>query len=291
MADTDAKGNGGCAADYDNDGDQDLYVASWGASKLFRNNGGGTFADVAEFAGVADPDATYRSTGCAWGDYDRDGALDLIVVRHIDESNPDAFTKRLYYLDARPLALYHYNDDGTFTGVTQLLGASANPARIEGEYGRVWGAGIQPAWVDFDNDGDLDLYVINDFGEYIHPNVLWRNDGALEGDSGGGEEWAFTDDSELLGAGSPMFGKGVAVADYNSDGVFDMFVTNGADNVFLTTSGGQRFSDVAGDAGVASGEFRQQQRVSWGTVFIDYDNDGHEDLYVASGYLDTDDIN
>ena len=291
VADAEAKGNGGCAADYDNDGDQDLFVANWGASRLFRNDGDGAFTDVAQSAGLADPDATYRSMGCAWGDYDRDGALDFVVVRHIDESNPDAFTKRLYYFDVRPLALFHNDGDGTFTEVTHLLGATAHPSRDEGAYGSAWGAGFQPAWMDFDNDSDLDLYIVNDFGEYIHPNVLWRNDGPSGGSSGEGTEWAFTDVSEASGAGTAMFGMGLAVSDYNSDGYLDLFITNIGDNVLLSTTDGRSFRDVAADAGVAYGEFRRQQRVSWGTVFFDYDNDGYEDLYVASGYLDTDDIN
>ena len=286
VADVEAKGNGGCAADYDNDGDQDLFVANWGQSKLFRNDGNGTFTDTAESAGLSDPDSTYRSMGCAWGDYDNDGALDFIVVRHLDESNPDAFTKRLYYFDVRPLALFHNDGDGTFTEVTHLLGGTSSPSRTPGAYGNVWGAGFQPAWVDFDNDGDLDLYIVNDFGEYIHPNVLWRNDGPDEDG-----KWLFTDVSEQSKAGTAMFGMGLAVSDYNSDGYLDMFVTNIGNNVLLTTSDGSTFSDVAVDAGVAFGEFRRQQRVSWGTVFFDYDNDGYEDLYVASGYLDTDDIN
>ncbi len=301
VTDGDAKGNGGCAADYDNDGDQDLFVANWGASKLFRNDGpstgsgstgsGWSFSDVTESAGLADPDGTYRSMGCAWGDYDRDGWLDFIVVRHIDESNPDAFTQRIYYLDVRPLALFHNEGDGTFTEVTHLLGATPQPEREAGAFGRIWGAGFQPAWVDFDNDGDPDLYVVNDFGEYVHPNVLWRNDGPLAGGSGAGTEWAFTDISQDSDAGTAMFGMGLAVADYNSDGYLDMFVTNIGDNVLLTNDGGAGFRNDAAALGVTFGEFRRQQRVTWGTVFFDYDNDGHEDLYVASGYLDTDDIN
>ena len=307
VTDAETKGNGGCAADYDNDGDQDLFVANWGASRLFRNDGSGNFTDVAEPAGLADPDGTYRSMGCAWGDYDRDGWLDFIVVRHIDESNPDAFTKRIYHFDVRPLALFHNDGNGTFTEVTHLLGATPNPSRDAGEYGRVWGAGFQPAWVDFDNDGDPDLYVINDFGEYVNPNVLWRNDGpAPDGDGppsnslsprgrvgvgASSAEWLFTDISQESGAGTAMFGMGLAVADYNSDGYLDMFVTNIGDNVLLSTADGETFRDTAANVGVAYGEFRRQQRVSWGTVFFDYDNDGYEDLYVASGYLDTDDIN
>ena len=293
VADASAKGNGGCAADYDNDGDQDLFVANWGQSRLFRNNGRGQFTDVANESGLADPDATYRTMGCAWGDYNRDGALDLAVVRHIDESNPDAFTQRLYYFDVRPLALFRNNQDGTFTEVTHLLeGATARPSRDEGAYGNIWGAGFQPAWLDYDNDGDPDLYIVNDFGEYIQPNVLWRNDGPAANDNNGNApQWTFTDVSQSSGAGAAMFGMGLAVADYNSDGHLDLFVTNIGDNILLAGDGGGAFSDTAAAAGVAHGEFRRQQRVSWGAVFFDYDNDGHEDLYVASGYLDTDDIN
>ena len=151
VADAEGKGNGGCAADYDNDGDQDLFVANWGASRLYRNDGpmtggrpnplpegegieGWNFTDVAESAGLFEPDATYRSMGCAWGDYDRDGWLDFIVVRHIDESNPDAFTQRVYYLDVRPLALFHNDGDGTFTEVTHLLGATPHPNREAGDF-------------------------------------------------------------------------------------------------------------------------------------------------------------
>ena len=291
VTDAEGRGNGGCAADYDNDGDQDLFVANWGASRLYRNEGDGRFTDVAESAGLADPDDSYRSMGCAWGDYDRDGWLDFIVVRHIDESNPDAFTQRVYYLDVRPLALFHNDGDGTFTEATHLLGATPSPSREAGAFGRVWGAGFQPAWVDYDNDGDLDLYVVNDFGEYVHPNVLWRNDGPRASSAGGGMEWAFTDVSHESGTGIAMFGMGVAVSDYNSDGYLDMFITNIADNVLLTNDGGDTFRDTASDMDLAYGEFRRQQRVSWGTVFFDYDNDGYEDLYVASGFLDTDDIN
>ena len=291
VADAEAKSNGGCAADYDNDGDQDLFVANWGGSKLFRNDGptpegGWRFTDATAAAGLGDPDATYRTMGCAWGDYDRDGALDLAVVRHIDESNPDAFTKRIYYFDVRPLALFRNDGVGGFADVTALLGGPANPGRTGGEYGNIWGAGFQPAWLDYDNDGDADLYVVNDFGEYIQPNVLWRNDGPAP--DGG---WRFADVSAESGAGVPMFGMGVAVADYNADGWLDLFVTNIGDNVLLAGGDGGVFRDAAAAAGVASGEFRRQQRVSWGTAFFDYDNDGYEDLYVASGFLDTDDIN
>ena len=276
--------NGGCAADYDNDGDQDLYVTNWGASKLFRNDGAGSFVDVTDRAGLADPDPSYRSMGCAWGDYDRDGYLDFVVVRHMEESDMEAFDLRLFYLAVRPLGLFHNNGDGTFTEVSHLLGDTAPPSKIPGEYGNLWGAGFQPGWVDFDNDGDSDLYVVNDFGRDVQPNVLWRNDGPAAGG-----DWLFQDISQDSRTDVPMFGMGLAVGDYDRDGHFDLYVTNIEDNVLLRNNGdGLTFTETATVAGVGMGAFQRRQRVSWGTVFLDYDNDGWEDLYVASGHLDSD---
>ena len=284
IGDLSGKSNGGCAADYDNDGDQDLFVSNWGSSKLFRNEDNGTFADMTAAVGLTDPDLTYRSMGCAWGDYDQDGFLDFVVVRHLDESDLDAFQKRLYFFSVRSLALFHNNGGGTFTEMTHLLGATERPLREKGQYGNVWGAGFQPGWMDFDNDGDPDLYVVNDFGEDIQPNVLWRNDGPAAA-----RAWKFTDVSAQSGADTSMFGMGLAVADYNVDGYLDIFTTNMGDNVLLTNNkDGLTFTDSAAAAGVDAGIFRSRQRVSWGAVFLDYDNDGYEDLYVVSGFLDSD---
>ena len=276
------RGNGGCAADYDNDGDQDLYVTNYGASKLFRNNGDGSFANVTLFAGLDDTDDYYRSTGCAWGDYDLDGSVDLIVVRHLAETHSEMLEDRDFSAAIRHPELYHSNGDGTFTKVTRLLGdLSAASGLLGGPGGNLWGAGFQPGWVDLDNDGDLDLYVINDYGNDIQPNVLWRNDGP-----GTDGSWSFVDISKRSGAGVPMFGMGLAVGDYDLDGFLDLFVTNIADSVLLRNTGdGLRFTDTATEAGVGIGTVGEEQRVAWATVFFDYDNDGDEDLYVVSGYL------
>ena len=281
------KTNGGCAADYDNDGHRDLFVTNWGHSRLFRNNGAGAFVDVTRPAGLGDPDLSYRSMGCAWGDYDQDGFLDFVVVRHMEESDAEAFDLRHYAYAVRPLALYRNNGDGAFTEVTHLLGDTTGAGNIPGEYGNLWGAGFQPAWIDFDNDGDPDLYVVNDFGKDIHPNVLWRNDGpGVDG------VWRFTDISRRSGADAAMFGMGLAVGDYDRDGDFDFYVTNIEDNVLLrndgTGDGGEAAFTEDTAAGAGMGIFQRRQRVSWGTVFFDYDNDGWEDIYAASGYLDSD---
>ena len=276
------RGNGGCAADYDNDGNQDLYLTNYGASKLFRNGGDSSFADVTLAAGLDDTDDFYRSMGCAWGDYDRDGHLDLIVVRHLTESHSDMLAERDFSSAVRRLALFHSNGDGTFTDVTRLLGDPSLISGITGTpMGNLHGAGFQPGWVDFDNDGDQDLYVVNDYGLELQTNVLWRNDGPSEGG-----KWSFTDASPGSGADAAMFGMSLAVADYDLDGFFDLFVSNIADNVLLRNSGeGLTFVNTAEEAGAAIGNVGAEERVAWGAVFFDYDNDGDEDLYVVSGYL------
>ena len=277
------RGNGSCAADYDNDGDRDLYVTNYGSSKLFVNNGDGTFTDLTASAGVGDSSLADRSAGCAWGDYDRDGHLDLIVVRYLDEwaeSLGDIF--RDVPRGLRGLALYHNNGDRTFSDATALLGDTSGPRDIEfGEaVGNIWGAGFQPGWVDFDNDGDLDLYVVNDFGQHIQPNVLWRNDGPAEGGT-----WSFVDVSKESGAGVPMSGMGLAIGDYNLDGFLDLFMTNIGPNVLLKNNGdGRTFTNTAVEAGAAITMPGLKDRFTWGALFFDYDNDGDEDLYVVSGF-------
>ena len=188
-----------------------------------------------------------------------------------------------YHLALLGLSLFH-NDGGAFSNVTHLLGDTSGPS-MGGEAGNIYGAGFQPAWLDYDDDGDQDLYVVNDFGMRIQPNVLWRNDG--RGDGG----WLFEDVSESSGAGVRMDGMGVAVGDYDMDGKFDMFLTNINDNVLLRNTGEGGFVDTAPEAGAEIGLYGRKPRISWGAMFLDYDNDADEDLYVVSGWLDARPIN
>ena len=281
--DPNGRGNGGCAADYDNDGDRDLYVTNYGPSILFANDGDGTFTDVTVAAGLDDTDSVYRSSGCAWGDYDRDGYVDLIVLRYLYEVDPSIAVRGDFYTFVELLALNHNNGDGTFTNVTSLLGDITRPTEsVFGvPIGNLWGAGFQPGWADLDNDGDADLYVVNDWGPNAQPNVLWRNDGP--GPDGG---WRFTDISVESGADAAINGMGLAIGDYDLDGFLDIYITNIGNNILLRNKGsGLAFVDAAAEAGAGIGAVGDTERVTWGAAFLDYDNDGLEDLYVVSGFL------
>ena len=296
LDDSDSETNGGCAADYDNDGDHDIYTTIHGANKLFNNDGTGIFTDVSASA-IDTFNDKRRFSGCAWGDYDADGHLDLITVSHLGEAVEDLLIHRDFGIALRGLSLFHNNGDGTFSNVTTLLGDTSGPS-MGGVAGNIYGAGFQPAWFDYDNDGDIDLYVVNDIGREIQPNVLWRNDGM------GPDGWVFKDVSIELDADIQMDGMGVAIGDYDMDGRFDLFITNINDSVLLKNSYSNpldifitdvnqddssddgKFVDTAAKAGAEIGLIGRKPRIGWGTMFMDYDNDSDEDLYVVSGWLD-----
>lgn len=297
VADVESESNGAAWADYDNDGDLDLYVANWGTSKLFRNDGERGFEDVTTFAGVADARSEYRTMGATWGDYDRDGHVDLLVVRYIWDVAGIA-NRTMVQIDV-PMGLYHNRGDGTFEEVTALL---RNPSR----YPDITKSdGFTPAFVDYDNDGDQDIYVANDHGAIHVPNVMWRNDGAGENGT-----WIFTDVSEVSGTGIPMYGMGIAVGDYDNDLDVDLYVTNMGPSVFLENNGDGTFGDVSSRSGTqrahVPGFVKDSQEdfsdpdfdsnnfdmaeddmsFGWGAVFADLDNDTLLDLYYVAGQID-----
>ena len=218
--------------DYDNDGDLDLYVVNLGQSNvLYQNNGNGSFNDVANIAGVDD---SGDGVGCAWADFDNDGYIDIFVSNRPGQNR-----------------LYLNNRDGTFTDIASSAGVSDPSGNGEGV-----------AWVDYNNDGFLDLYVLN----YLQPNRLFTNNG----------DRTFNDVTDSAGVGHTGRGEGVACADFDNDNDYDIFVANYSGyNVLYLNTGDGTFVNVTSSAGV--GDFSNSFGVDW----ADYDNDGDLDLYVA----------
>ena len=268
-------GMGAVAADYDNDGDPDLYATNYGANRLYANAGNGSFADRAPAAGVAD---ARWSTGAAWGDFDRDGDLDLYVANYIDfdvdfiPKGADAGTWRGLSVMYGPRgligaadALYRNNGDGTFADATREAGVADHHKRY----------GFTPLFSDFDRDGDPDLFVANDAG----PNMLYRNRG-----NGTFAEVAAEVTVAFLESGDAQACMGATSADYDNDGDFDLYVTNFAldYNTLYQNDGHGFFADATATAGLI---YPTWPFVGWGTGFADFDNDGYQDLFVANGHV------
>jgi len=271
-------GQGVCVADYDNDGNRDFYVTAYGANLLYRNNGDGTFGEIGVEAGVADE---RWSTNCAFGDYDRDGYVDLYVANYV-AFDPDVVPPRggsddsqcLYIarpvycgprgLDGEPDRLYRNNGDGTFSDVTL-------EANIEdpGHYG------LGVVFTDLDNDGWPDIYVAND----SVPNLLFRNMG-----DGTFEDIGLISGTSLGQTGTPQAGMGLGIADYDGDGLMDIFVTNFADdtNTLYQNVGDMLFFDVTAETGAGR---QSRPHLGWGAGFADLDNDGWPDLFVSNGHV------
>jgi hypothetical protein len=225
-------------ADYDNDGDLDLFVGFRGRPNRLYRNDGGVFTDAAANAGLAD---SIETRAAAWGDYDADGHLDLYV----------GFTPA----SPVPNKLYRNEGNGRFRDVAAAVGLTDK------------GTTRQPSFIDYDNDGDLDLFVA--FRD--RPNALYRQDAGR-----------FTDVAPQLGIADPRRTVGVAWFDWEQDGDLDAFVANqdGDANGFFVQANG-RFTDLAEALGI-SAKGRGPTEGSVGTAVADYDNDGDLDLYVAN---------
>jgi hypothetical protein len=261
----------GCAsADYDNDGDLDLYITSYGPNILYRNNGDGDFTDVAEPAGVGDPGL---GVGPAFADYDQDGWVDLYVANYAVYP-PDPFIRcyrkgvPIYCgpksFEPQPDVFYHNKGDGTFVDIAAAVGLLPHESI---EFGGVFG--------DYDNDGDPDLYCPADG----LPNLLYRNDGGRFAEVGILAGVAYNDE------GKPLSGMGCAVGDYDNDGLTDIYVTNyqWETDSFYRNLGGLLFVDQTYESGVGMPSITY---LAWGTIFVDYDRDGHRDLFITTGHHD-----
>ena len=276
-------GGGVAVGDYNNDGFLDLYVTNYGPNKLYRNNGDGTFTEVGEKAGVADPHWAIPkwSMGAAFGDIDNDGYVDLFVANFSDfnyqpywpapspsspckmKGIPIACPPDKY--DGQQHLLYHNNGDGTFTDITKEAGLIRKDP----------GHGFAVVLSDFDNDGDLDIYVANDAG----PKFYYTNDG----------KGHFTDVSVISGSSVNEFGNtqgsmGLTVGDFNNDGLQDIFITNFIDNretPSIRIKAKTFFLIETTNLGLGMIGFHNS---GWGTKFFDFDNDGWLDLFFTNGH-------
>ena len=273
-------GQGACAADFDNDGHQDLFVTYYGKNRLYHNNGNGTFTEMAERAGVAGADGRWNS-GCAFVDYDRDGKVDLFVANYVDlgpgfSNVPSPGSGEFCHYKGIPIAcgprglpkavnyLYHNNGDGTFTDVSVKAGIRAT----EGHYA------LGVLTFDYDNDGWPDIYVACDSAA----SILYRNrrNGTFE-DAGISCGLAYNEDGEA------QAGMGVAALDYDHDGFPDVVKTNFSDDSpnLYHNNGDGTFSDRVFQAGLG----RLRNYLGWGVIAADFDNDGWTDVLIVNGHL------
>ena len=281
-------GMGVAVADYDNDGKLDLFVSNLGVSRLYHNNGDGTFTDVAEKVNVA---RKGWSAGPTWGDYDGDGRVDLFVPGYVDldfdklPPSPSDATKGATatvgqnFCQFRGVAvmcgprgltgegdtLYHQKPDGMFEDVSKKAGVD-DPQRYYG---------FTASFVHANADDLLDLIVVND----STPNQLYINKG-----NGTFEETGYQSGVALNENGREQAGMGLAIGDYDNDGQVDFHITNFSDdsNTLYRNEGEGNFTDVTFQAGLGEPSI---PFLGWGTSFLDFDNDGWEDLIVANGHV------
>jgi len=264
-------GLGVAIGDYDNDGDQDIFLNNYGPNVLYRNNGDGTFTDVTKQAGVAGSGDV--GAGACFLDTDGDGDLDLYVARYLDFSyDKHVATTTLgvpVYANPRfyrplPALLYRNNGDGTFTDISASSGI-----------GRHAGYGMGTVCADYDGDGDTDILVAND----VMANFLFRNDG-----TGKFEEVGVVTGFAYDLHGDEQGSMGVDCGDYDNDGLLDFYVTSyqGQLATLYRNLGRGLLEDVTLLTGAGAGTL---PNVTWGNSLVDFDNDGDRDLFVACGHL------
>jgi hypothetical protein len=263
-------GLGVVSGDYDNDGDQDLYVNNFGPNVFYRNNGDGTFTDETAGSGTG---CDLCGAGAAFLDIEADGDLDLYVANYVDfayERNiVERIGQRVYSAGPRsyrPQAdlLFRNNGDGSFTDISRESGIGLVPGPSMGLVG-----------ADYDDDGDTDVFVCCDNA----PNLLWRNDGR-----GQFEEVAFAAGVAFDLEGKASGNMGVTCEDYDNDGRLDFYVTTFSEDlsVLYRGTGGGFFTDMARSSRSAVSTI---SHAKWGTTLSDFDHDGDRDLFVACGHF------
>ncbi len=275
-------GMGVAVGDFDNDGFEDLYVTAFGGNKLYHNNGNGTFTDVTASSGTGGPSTLNQtwSTSAAWVDLDNDGNLDLVVLRYMQWDFDDVFCGehregyRAYchpdLFPAIPALVFHNDGKGHFTEVAHKMGLDKP------------GKGLGIALADFDRDGKIDLAVAND----SMLEFLYRNKG-----NGTFEETGLTAEVAVDGDGRTFAGMGIDFGDYNNDGLPDLVITDLANQKYALyrNNGDGSFTYDTYVSGLARMTLLHS---GWGIRFLDYDNDGLQDILIAQGHdLDTVELN
>ena len=267
-------GIGVAAADYDNDGNIDIYITCVGPNRLFRNSGGGKFVDVTARAGVGDPGF---STAAAWFDYDNDGKLDLFVGNYVewstqtdqhctlDGKNKSYCTPQTY--KGQSATLFHNRGNGSFENVTER-------ANLNDPAGKTLGVAL----LDYDDDGWMDLFVAND----TEPNKLYRNN----------RNGTFTDNGIIAGvafsqAGTARAGMGVDAADYDGSGRQSVVIGNFTNEsiALYHNDGSGLFTDDAPASGIGK---MSAQSLTFACFFFDYNLDGLLDIFAANGHVSDD---
>ena len=278
---------GVAVGDYDNDGNEDIFIASAGRNTLYHNNGDGTFTDVTVGSGLDQKPQNLLSVGAAWFDFDNDGLLDLIVSNYTvwtpetdkrcglgdamaparegrQEQHVESYCSPRIYKSVSP-RLYRNLGNGRFADVTESSGL-----------GQAQGKGMGIAIADFNGDGLMDIFIAND----TEPNSLFINQG----------DGTFKEQGLLYGAaygqaGATVSSMGADAKDFDNDGWVDIVYNDLAGQLFtlLKNRDGRYFDDVSMDTGVA----RLSRAFSgWSIGFVDFDNDGWKDIYSANGDVD-----
>jgi enediyne biosynthesis protein E4 len=264
----------GCVwGDYDNDGFPDLFVTQYGRNILYHNNGNGTFTDVTDKAGVAGLESGSFHSGATFLDYDRDGNLDLYVGSYValDPDGPRYCNIGNVRSSCPPSAyngssdaLYHNNGDGTFTNVTRSLNVL-----------QPHGKNLSVGAADYDNDSWPDLFVANDgLAAYLYHNDHGKSFREIAAPSG----MAFS------ASGSLMAAMCISLGDYDNDGWLDLYISDfqGSSDHIWHNDGKGNFDEVSDEAGITG---PTHNVLSFGGGFIDYDNDGWVDLFIANGHV------
>jgi len=269
-------GHGGCVGDVDADGLPDMYVTSVGPNILYRNNGDGTFSDITQQAGVGDP---RYSVAASFFDADGDGDHDLYVSNYLEVSWEEVHAARRTRrwrgmvevldgpkgLQGSASVFYTNNGDGTFTDTTESSGFAVGADHYS----------LGVVSFDYDNDGDIDVYVAGDSS----PNCLYRNRG-----DGTFDEVGTSTASGYTVDGTTQGSMGIGVGDLDGDGWFDLVVTNFANDYYTVYRNhtGTFFLDVSFAVGIAVPTFAP---LGWATFFFDVDNDRDLDIFFSNGHI------